>query len=123
MKKDEKNEKQDGKTVKSEDKLLAVYDGIIPRGRTFVGKVVSDRMAKTVTVEWDRRLYSSKYERYEKRRTHVKAHNPGSINAKEGDVVEIQETRPLSKTKCFVVTRVLADEIITKSAESNAVKR
>lgn len=73
------------------------------RGRTFVGKVISDRMAKTVTVEWERRRYVPKYQRYEKRRTRVKAHD--EIGARTGDLVEIRETRPLSKTKNFLVIR------------------
>lgn len=75
------------------------------RGRTFTGKVVSDKMTKTVTVEWERRKYVPKYQRYEKRRTRIKAHN--EMGAKKGDTVEIQETRPISKTKNFIVTRIL----------------
>lgn len=73
------------------------------RGRQFVGKVISDRMAKTVVVEWERKRYVKKYQRYEKRRTRVKAHD--ETGAKVGDIVEIMETRPISKTKHFVVTR------------------
>jgi small subunit ribosomal protein S17 len=82
------------------------------RGRTFTGTVISDKMSKTVTIEWERSKYISKYERYEKRRSRIKAHNPESINAKEGDIVKVEETRPLSKTKNFIVT-----EIITKGTE------
>lgn len=73
------------------------------RGRTFVGKVVSDRMARTVVVEWERRKYIQKYQRYEKRRTRVKAHD--TIGVHIGDIVEITETRPISKTKHFTVVR------------------
>ncbi len=73
------------------------------RGRTFVGTVTSNRMSKTVTVEWDRKKYVTKYQRYEKRRTRVKAHDP--LGLKIGDVVEIVETRPISKTKNFLVVR------------------
>ena len=80
---------------------------ISTRGRTFTGKVIKDKMAKTVTVEWDRQKYVPKYERYEKRRSRVKAHNPESINAKEGDIVVIEETRPLSKTKNFIITKIV----------------
>ncbi len=81
--------------------------GISKRGRTFEGKVVSDKMHKTVTIVWERRKYVPKYERYEKRRTKVKAHNPETINAREGDLVRIQETRQLSKTKSFIVTEII----------------
>ena len=75
------------------------------RGRTFMGAVISDRMTKTVTVEWERRKYVPKYQRYEKRRTRVKAHD--EMNAKVGDIVEIVETRPISKTKNFLVMRIV----------------
>ena len=69
------------------------------RGRTFTGTVISDRMMNTVTVEWDRRRFVPKYQRYEKRRSRVKAHNPKEIHAKTGDMVKVVETRPISKTK------------------------
>lgn len=75
------------------------------RGRTFTGIIVSDRMSKTVTVEWERRRYVPKYQRYEKRRTRVKAHD--ELGVKMGDIVEIVETRPISKTKNFLVMRVI----------------
>ncbi len=84
--------------------------GLKLRGRTFVGAVISSKMQKTVAVEWERRHYLKKYERYEKRRSRVKAHNPASINAKEGDIVRIMECRPLSKTKNFVVVEILGKE-------------
>lgn len=77
------------------------------RGRTFVGRVISSKPTKTVTVTWERRKFIPKYERYEKRFSKVKAHNPTLINAKEGDVVKIVETRPISKTKHFLVIEVL----------------
>src|SRR3989338_3135206 len=73
------------------------------RGRVFTGTVVSDRMAKTVNVEWTEMKKLPKYERDEKRRTKIKAHNPPCMNAREGDMVRIGECRPLSKTKNFVV--------------------
>ena len=80
------------------------------RGRVFTGTVVSSRMQKTVNVEWEWQNYLRKYERYEKRRSRVKAHNPSCINANEGDIVKIMECRPLSKTKNFVVVEILGRE-------------
>jgi len=77
------------------------------RGRSFVGKVVRAKMHKTVVVEWERRVLIPKFERYEKRRSKVNAHNPEDIDAKEGDIVRIEETRPISKTKSFIVTEIL----------------
>jgi small subunit ribosomal protein S17 len=73
------------------------------RGRVFGGKVVSDKAPFTVVVQWDHLHYIPKYERYERRRTRVSAHNPACIAAKEGDAVRIAECRPLSKAKAFVV--------------------
>jgi ribosomal protein S17 len=64
-------------------------------------------MTNTVTVEWDRVRYVAKYERYEKRRTRVKAHNPKEIDAKKGDIVRIMETKPISKTKHFIIVEKL----------------
>lgn len=80
------------------------------RGRTFVGVVRSDKMSKTVVVTWTRRFFVKKFERYETRSSRLNAHNPDEIGAKKGDIVEIQETRPLSKTKNFIVTKILGRE-------------
>jgi len=73
------------------------------RGRIFRGRVTSSSASKTAVVEWDYYNYIQKYERYERRKTKVSAHNPSCINAKVGDIVLIGECRPLSKTKKFVV--------------------
>jgi len=82
-------------------------ENIKTRGRTFKGIVVSDKAQRTVTVEWNRRVYVPKYERYQKKRSKVKAHNPEEIDAKEGDEVIIKECRPISKTKKFIVVEVI----------------
>lgn len=68
---------------------------------------MSSAMDKTVTVAWDNMVKDSKYNRYFKTRSKVAAHNPACINAKKGDKVLIAETRPLSKTKHFVVLKVI----------------
>lgn len=80
---------------------------ITTRGKSFVGKVVSAKMHRTVVVEWERRVLVPKFHRYTKRRSKVSAHNPDEINAKEGDTVRIKEIRPLSKTKNFMVIEIL----------------
>ncbi len=92
---------------KCSDVNCPFHGNLSVRGRTFTGKVISSRMSKTVNVEWDRRIYIPKYERYLKKRTRVKAHNPDCISAKEGDMVRIMECRPLSKTKKFTVMEKL----------------
>ena len=75
-------------------------------GKVFIGKVIKRNPHKTINVEWPRINYIEKYERYSKKRSRVKAHNPECIDAKEGDIVKIIETRPISKTKTFVVVGV-----------------
>ena len=93
-------------------------ENISIRGKTFTGKVVSAKMHKTVVVQWERRVLIPKFQRYEKRRSKIKAHNPESIDAQEGDMVQVQQTRPLSKTKNFIVIKVLNPEEV-EANESN----
>jgi len=73
------------------------------RGKLLEGIVVSAKASKTVTVMREYVIYVPKYERYMRRRSKIKAHLPDCIEVKEGDKVLIGETRPLSKTKHFVV--------------------
>ena len=77
------------------------------RGNELVGKVVSAKTPKMVTIEREMVIYNTKYERYKKVRSKVHAHNPEWINAKENDVVRIGETRKISKTKNFIVTEII----------------
>jgi small subunit ribosomal protein S17 len=89
------------------DRFCPTHGSSKLHGRTLEGTVVSAKAYKTVTVDKLRLFYLHKYERSEKRHTKVLAHNPPCINAKEGDEVRIMETRPLSKTKHFIVIEVL----------------
>ncbi len=66
--------------------------------RRLTGTVVSAKMAKTVVVRIDRRVAHAKYGKYFTLSTKLKAHDEKGV-AKPGDVVEIEETRPLSKDK------------------------
>ncbi|WP_019139714.1 30S ribosomal protein S17 [Noviherbaspirillum massiliense] len=74
--------------------------------RTLVGKVVSDKMDKTVTVLVERRVKHPLYGKIIVRSNKYHAHDENN-QAKEGDTVEIQEGRPISKTKAWTVTRVV----------------
>jgi small subunit ribosomal protein S17 len=76
------------------------------RGQILEGVVVSNKMDKTVVVQREYLKRNIKYDRYEKRRSKIHAHNPPCISAKEGDKVTIMECRPLSKTKNFVIVEV-----------------
>ena len=80
------------------------------RGSILTGIVVSSKMHRTVVVRHDYLYYVKKYRRYEKRHSKIHAHNPPCINAKEGDIVVIGETRPLSKTVSFVVLGVVGKQ-------------
>lgn len=77
------------------------------RGNEFVGRVVSAKTPKTVTVLRELVVYNTKFERYKKVRAKVQAHNPEWINAQENDIVRIGETRKISKTKNFMITEIV----------------
>ena len=79
------------------DQKCPFHGNVNVKGRIMTAVVIQDKMENSVVVEWERRLYVPKYERYEKRRTKLKVHNPPCIDAKKGDTVKFAETRPLSK--------------------------
>ena len=95
---------------KCNDVKCPFHGNLSVRGRKFTGIVVSTKMRKTAVIEFNRLHFLKKYERYEKRRTKLKIHNPECINAKDGDIVRVMECRPLSKTKNFVVIEKLGIE-------------
>ena len=74
--------------------------------RTLVGKVVSDKMDKTVTVLIERHVKHPLYGKIIMRSNKYHAHDENN-EVKTGDTVEIQEGRPISKTKAWTVTRVV----------------
>jgi small subunit ribosomal protein S17 len=71
------------------------------------GKVVSDKMQKTVTVAVERKVRDEMYGKLQRRTSTFLAHNEND-DAKLGDTVSIAESRPLSRRKRWVVTRVVA---------------
>ncbi|HIC97581.1 MAG TPA: 30S ribosomal protein S17 [Aquificaceae bacterium] len=71
-----------------------------------VGVVVSDKMDKTVVVKVDRKVPHPLYGKHIIRSKKYHAHDPGN-ECRVGDLVEIRETRPLSKTKRWVVVKIL----------------
>jgi small subunit ribosomal protein S17 len=74
--------------------------------KAYQGKVVSDKMDKTVVVWIENRVRHPLYGRIMRRTTRVKAHDETN-EAHTGDTVEIVECRPMSKDKRFRVTRVV----------------
>jgi small subunit ribosomal protein S17 len=79
--------------------------------RTVEGRVVSNKMNKTVTVLIERHVKHALYGKYLRRSTKLHAHDEGNT-CNEGDLVRVVECRPLSKTKNW---RVL--EIVTRAAK------
>lgn len=76
-------------------------------GRTIIGKVVSDKMQKTIVVMVERTVKHPKYGKIMKRRTKLHAHDENQIG-KVGNIVKIRESRPLSKMKSWVLVEVIS---------------
>jgi small subunit ribosomal protein S17 len=74
--------------------------------RTINGKVVSDKMNKSITVLVERRVKHPIYGKYVKRSTKLHAHDENN-ECNIGDVVTIQESRPISKTKSWTLVSVV----------------
>ncbi len=73
--------------------------------RTLVGTVVSDKMHKSATVLIERRVKHPKYGKYVKRSSKFHIHDENNV-CRTGDVVEIKESKPISKTKSWVLVEV-----------------
>ncbi len=102
MAKKQKQEKQENeiqKTEISEKKIL-------PRGRTFEG-IVKKKFPKRIVIEFERMIYIKKYERYAQSRTRIHARLPDSMEKEInlGDLIKVQECRPLSKIIHFIVVQ------------------
>jgi small subunit ribosomal protein S17 len=74
--------------------------------RTVQGRVVSDKMDKSITVVVERRVQHPLYGKYIGRRTKLHAHDENN-ECKEGDLVLIEECRPISKLKSWRLVKVV----------------
>jgi len=79
------------------------------KARTLQGKVVSNKMDKSITVAIERQVKHPIYGKYIKRTTKIHAHDETN-QCNEGDIVTISQCRPLSKTKSWTLA-----EIVTKA--------
>lgn len=104
------NVQQPKKSCQTRDENCPFHGSIRVRGRQHTGTVVSTKMSRSAVVQWEHRHFLPKYERYEKRLSRITVHAPDCMSIKEGDVVRIAETRPLSKTKHYVVIENLGQE-------------
>lgn len=79
--------------------------------RTLQGHVISDKMEKSITVAIERTVKHPIYGKFIKRTTKVHVHDENN-QCGIGDVVEIRESRPLSKTKSWTLVRVVDKAIL-----------
>ena len=79
-----------------------------------LGEVISNKMAKTIVVRVERRFRHPKFKKVVTHYQKFYAHDEKS-EAKIGDRVRIQETRPLSKTKCWRLVQVVEPQIAAAS--------
>ena len=96
--------------VECNDRLCPIHGDkkLKMRGRTFEGVVIRKLQGRT-TIEFERMLKLPKYERYEKRKTKIHARVPECMkdDFAVGDLIQIAETRPISKMIHCVVNKVV----------------
>ena len=101
-----KKEKIEIASASCNDKKCPFHGELKTRGRIFEGRVTK-RFPRRVVIEFERMIYIKKYERYAKSKTKIHAHlsecMENQINI--GDLIRIQECRPLSKLIHFVVIK------------------
>lgn len=83
-----------------------VAQEIVSKARTIVGKVVSNKMNKTIVVQVERKVKHPLYGKYIKRFTKMYAHDEDN-RCSIGDIVMIKQTRPLSKLKRWTLVELV----------------
>lgn len=107
--KEKKIEKEKTKTTvgtSCKDRDCHVHGNLKARGRNFEGEVIK-KFHKRITIEFERMIYVRKYERYAKKKSKIHARLPICMEKEIGigDLIRIQECRPLSKIIHFVVIK------------------
>lgn len=99
-----KTEKENVAEAVCKDKDCHVHGNLKARGRIFKGTVLK-KFHKRVVIEFERMIYVRKYERYAKSKTKIHARLPVCMEKQinVGDLIKVQECRPLSKIIHFVV--------------------
>jgi len=96
--------------VECKDRLCPIHGDkkLKLRGRSFEGRVIK-KLPKRVVIQLERMLKVPKYERYEKRRTklHARLSDCMEDSVNVGDLIQVAETRPISKMIHFVVSKVI----------------
>jgi small subunit ribosomal protein S17 len=112
MKKTEEKKKTEKETAivrtSCNDPKCHIHGSLKVRGRIFEGKVTK-KFPTRITIEFGRMIYIKKYERYLKSKTKIHARLPKCMESEInlGDLIQIQECRPLSKIIHFVVIKKL----------------
>ena len=114
MKKEKKNIEKNVESkivgTKCNDKRCHIHGNLKTRGRIFEGRIIR-KFPRRITIEFERMIYVRKYERYAKAKTKIHARLPicmeNQINI--GDIIKVQECRPLSKSIHFVVIEKIKD--------------
>ena len=94
-------------SMECNDKNCPIHGGLKVRGNQMEATVVSTKMKNSVVVERHSLRKNKKYERYERTRSRLTVHKPACMEVNVGDRVQIGETRKISKTKSFVITKVI----------------
>lgn len=89
--------------------------------KVFVGKVISDKMQKTVVVQMNRKVKHPLYQKLIKKSKKLKADTNG-LSPVFGQIVKIEETRPLSRDKYFKVVEILQEAKPAKLSEDTLKK-
>ncbi|PNR97127.1 30S ribosomal protein S17 [Petrotoga sp. 9PWA.NaAc.5.4] len=85
--------------------------------KTIVGRVTSNKMDKTITVEAETLTKNPKYGKIVRKTRKYHAHDENN-ECNIGDIVEIEESRKLSKTKAFVLKKIIKKNILTNEVET-----
>ena len=99
------------KDLNCNDEKCNIHGNLKTRGKIFEGKVIR-KFSKRITIEFERMIYVRKYERYKKSKTKIHARLPICMEdkIKIGDLIKIQECRPLSKIIHFAVIKKIKDK-------------
>ena len=103
------------------DKKCPFHGQINVKSELFKGKVIKKDINRSATIEWTRPYFVPKFERYEVRRSRMRVHNPGCIDAGIGQEVLVAKTRPLSKNKNHVIIKIIEEE--TKETKKKIVTK
>ena len=99
------------KSKNCDDKNCHIHGSLKTHGRIFKGKVIK-KFNKRIVIEFERMVYVRKYERYKKSRTKIHAHLAKCMDEmiNVGDLIKVQECRPLSKIIHFTVVEKVTGE-------------